>query len=361
MSSLFSESQWHLWLPLGAAVLACLAWLLRRLERLRRMRLERTVDARLLPRLLPGYDERVRRPLYWLTMIGFAALALALAQPRWGQAWIEVEKQSRDILVLLDTSESMNAADLPPSRLVRARQKIQSLLEKCPADRFGLVAFSGGAALQCPLTLDHGYFRSVLDAVDTDTLSAEGTDIAAALREAAAVFREDAAGADDPGKGSRAILLISDGEQVTGDAAKAVEEAAAYAEIFVLAVGTADGAMVSPPVFRGREMAAPELTQPHQTRLDEQTLRAVARDYNAFVALTASNEDVDRLYQELESLSGRAYASVVRNRLINRYQWPLSVAILCFIAEGLWLGAMPYIRNWRLRRSGDAAEGGEYA
>ncbi len=361
MGNLFSESQWHLWLPLGAAVLVCLAWLLRRLERQRRARLERTVDARLLPRLLPGYDARVRRPLYWLTMAGFAALALALAQPRWGQAWVEVEKHSRDILILLDTSESMNAADLRPSRLARARQKIQSLMEKCPADRFGLVAFSGGAALQCPLTLDQGYFRSVLDAVDTDTLSAEGTDIAAALREAAAVFREDAAGAEDAGKGSRAILLISDGEQVTGDAAKAVEEAAAYAEIFVLAVGTPDGAVVPPPVIRGREMAAPELTQPHQSRLDEEALRNVARDHNAFVTLTASNEDIDRLYQELERLSGRAYASAIRNRLINRYQWPLSAAILCFAAEGLWLGAMPYIRGWRMRRYGEDPEGGAYA
>ncbi|HNR31717.1 MAG TPA: VWA domain-containing protein [Candidatus Hydrogenedentes bacterium] len=361
MSALFSDTQWHLWLPLGAAALVMLALVLRRMETRRRVRLERVVDARLLPRLLPGYDAGVRRPLFWLTLIGFAALILAITQPRWGQAWVEVEKHSRDVLVLLDTSESMNAADLRPSRLVRARQKIQSLLERCSGDRFGLIAFAGGAALQCPLTLDHAYFRGVLDAVDTNTLSAKGTDIAAALREAAEVFREDAGRTGDAGKGSRAILVVSDGEHVSGDVLKVAEEAAAYAEILVLAVGTEEGAIVPPPVTQGRERVAPEFLQPHHARLDGETLRTVARDYNAYVALSASNDDVDRLQRELERLSGRAQASALRNRLINRYQWPLSVAIVCFVAEGLWLGVMPYVRVWRLRRAGGVMELGRYA
>lgn len=361
MESLFSESQWHLWLPLGAVALTALAFLMRGFERARRARLEQVVEAKLAPRLLPGYDDGVRRPLFWFTMIGFASLVLALAQPRFGQAWVEIEKRTRDVLILFDTSESMNAANPRPSRLIRAKQKVESLLELCPADRFGLIAFSGGAALQCPLTLDQAYFRAVLDAVDTDSLSAEGTDIEAAMREARNVFEEDAARAGGSERASRAILLISDGEQVSGDALKAAQSLSEIADVFVLAVGSTDGASVTPPSWNQGTRISKEFNVPHVSVLDETTLRAVARDDSAFVALTPSNEDVQRLAKEFERLTSRTLESELRNKLINRYQWPLSVAIFCFMAEGLWLAAMPYLRAWRMRRPAPATEGAGHA
>lgn len=350
MSELFSESQWQVWLPLGAVVVAALAFMLRRMERLREQRLARVVDAALASRLLPGYDARVRRPLFWLTVLGAAALVLALLQPRWGQGWVDVAKTSRDIMIVLDTSESMNAANPRPSRLVRARQKIQALMERCPGDRFGLIAFSGAASLQCPLTLDHAYLRAVLDAVDTDTLSAEGTDIAAALREAYDAFKDDAERSGEAGKGSRAILLISDGEQVTGDAEKAAKDAAAIADLFVLAIGTPEGATVSQPTWKQREGQQGEAQAAHHSKLDENTLRAVVQNDDAYVPMSAGNDDVDRMHRELDRVSARAVASGVRNRMINRYQWPLAFAIACFAGEGVWLAFMPRIRAWRLRR-----------
>lgn len=350
-----------MWLPLGAVALTALAFLLRGFERNRRARIEQVVEAKLAPRLLPGYDDGVRKPLFWFTMIGFAALVLALAQPRFGQAWVEVEKRTRDVLILIDTSESMNAANPKPSRLVRAKQKVESLLELCPADRFGLIAFSGGAALQCPLTLDHAYFRAVLDAVDTDTLSAEGTDIEAAMREARNVFEEDAERAGGSEKASRAILLISDGEQVTGDALDAAQELAKIADVFVLAVGSTEGASVMPPSWNQGTRVSEDYNAPHVSVIDETTLRAVARDENAFVPLMPSNEDVQKLAKEFERLTSRTLASELRNRLINRYQWPLGVAIVCFMAEGLWVAAMPRLRTWRMRRSGAPAEDAAHA
>src|SRR5690606_517243 len=142
----------------------------------------------------------------------------------WGQSWVNIERGSRDVLILLDTSESMNAANPLPSRLDRARQKIEAMLASNPADRFGLIAFSGAAALQCPLTLDHGYFRSVLSAVGTDVLSEEGTDITEALRTAIAVYEDDIALTGEENRHGRAIMLISDGEQVSGDAVSIAAE-----------------------------------------------------------------------------------------------------------------------------------------
>lgn len=103
-------------------------------------------------------------------------------------------------------------------RLAKARQKIESLLERLPGIRIGLVAFSGGSALSCPLTLDHAHFKNALLAVDTNTIDEEGTNIADALALAKQTFQEDVEKGGEDNKQSRAVLLISDGEQISGDA-----------------------------------------------------------------------------------------------------------------------------------------------
>jgi hypothetical protein len=102
----FPTTQLHWWLGLGVVLMALLVVVLRRLEGRRRLRLSRFIDAQLAPRLLLGFDDRVRRPLFWLTAFGYAFLLLALAEPRWGQDWIEVRKHSHDIMVCLDPTGS---------------------------------------------------------------------------------------------------------------------------------------------------------------------------------------------------------------------------------------------------------------
>lgn len=354
MQSLFSQDQWQFWLPAALAVLAAFTWTLRWYERRRKLRLHRLIEARLAPRLLYGYDARVRHPLFWLVLLGFAALFTALAQPRWGDTWVEVEKRSRDVLVLLDVSESMNAADPRPSRLRRARQKIASLVEMAPADRFGLVAFAGAAELQCPLTLDHNYFRAVLDAVDTYTLSAVGTDLAAALREAVAVFEEDAKSGQG-GEGSRAILIVSDGETVSGDTQRAAARAAEVADIFALGIGSEEGAVIMRPDWLRNAAGGPQ-ERTHHSRLNAATLQDVVASREGFATLTGDNSDIQGIARQFDTLSARTVSGTLRERMTNRYQWPLALAILCFAGEGLWIVIMPYLRAWRMRKH--AAHGG---
>jgi Ca-activated chloride channel family protein len=348
MQSLFSQDQWQFWLPAALAALAALAWILRWYERRRKLRLHRVVEAQLAPRLLYGYDARVRQPLFWLTLLGVAALLAALAQPRWGETWVEVEKRSRDVLVLLDVSESMNAPDPKPTRLQRARQKIESLVEMAPADRFGLIAYAGASELQCPLTLDHNYFRAVLDAVDTNTLSAEGTDLAAALREAVAVFEEDAKSGQG-GEGSRAILIVSDGEVVSGSTVQAAARAREVADVFALAIGSEEGATVMRPDWMRNAMGgATERT--HHSTLDAATLQGVVSASDGFTMLTGDNSDIARLFGQFDSLSARSVSGTLRERMTNRYQWPLALAMVCFAGEGLWIVLMPHLRTWRMRK-----------
>ena len=357
----FPMNQLPWWLLLAMIVMAGLVVALRWLERNRDLRLGRFVDLRLGSRLLLGHDARMRRPLFWFTILGFAFLILAFFQPRWGQRWQTIQRNSHDILVLLDTSESMRADNPQPHRMERAKQKIASILDRTPGDRFGLVAFSGAAELMCPLTLDRGYYRSVLDAVDTDSISLEGTDIAAAFELAVEIYQEEDEESGGVATDSRAILLVSDGEEVSGDALAAAEKAGEYARIFVIGVGTPRGAEVSYVTnLDHRQQVAPHV-DPHISKLDEETLTRVAlAGKGGYSRSTPDNRDVDALYSLISQLGTRDVSGDLRLRLVNRYQWPLSVAVACFLAEGFWLVMLPWLRSWRSARR-PAAEGQEYA
>lgn len=347
----FPMNQLPLWLAVAAAVLIGIGVLLLRLEKYRESRIHRFVEAKLAPRLLVGYDARVRKPLFWLALLGCVFLALTLMQPRWGKTWVSVDRASRDVLIVLDTSESMNAQNPAPSRLARARQKVEQLMAQCPGDRFGLLAFSGDASLQCPLTLDHGYFRSVLNAVDTDTMTVEGTDIAAALDAARELFAAEGESVMEQRRFSRAVIVLSDGEQVTGDAITSARATRDFATVHVVGIGDPAGAEVTYPEWMRKYASVPNADRPHLSKLDEDTLSRVAVEGGGvYVRSTAGDQDVNALFAELDALHARATSSDLRFNMVNRYRWPLAVAFACFLLEGAWLVALPYIRRWRMRR-----------
>lgn len=338
--------KWYLFVALAVAGLVALALALRALERQRGTRLSRFVELHLAPRLVAGHDPRLRSPLLWLTLFGFLFIILAIAQPHWGQKWEQVTKRSHDILVLLDTSESMRAENPLPNRLVRAKQKIVSILDRTPGDRFGLIAFAGSAELMCPLTLDRGYFRSVLSAVDTDSISLKGTDIAAALEQAIDSFREEDGDDKSTSRDSRAILLISDGEQVSGDAIALAKTASEYAHVFVIGVGDPRGTEITFTDRFGRRATVMSAGEPHLSKLDEETLGKIALEgRGAYVLTTPDNSDVETIYGLIGQLAAYDVSSDVRLQLVNRYQWPLAAAILCFALEGLWLAVLPWLRK----------------
>lgn len=350
-SFIFPMNTLHWWLLSTGSGIVCLVVALRILERKRLQRLAAFVSAELTPKLLVGYDGRIRRPLGWLTVLGFLFLALAFAQPHWGHKWQSLSKQSRDILICLDVSNSMMASNPPPTRLDRARQKIDELTKRMPADRFGLIAFAGAADLQCPLTLDQGYFKAVLKAVDINSISFKGTDIAGALDTAIETFEADEKDTGAFGRQSKAILLISDGEQVSGDALKAAEKAAEHATIYVMGIGDPNGAEVRLPEWLGKSVSGVDPSKPHVSKLDEDTLIRIATTGNGrYVRSQIDNWDIDQLYEHLSKQSTRTVGSDIRFQLVNRYQWPLFLAILCFAGEGLWLVLMPRILAWRMRR-----------
>ncbi len=353
---IFPMSQLPWWLLLAGVCIAALVVALRWLERRRMQRVESFASSLLATRLLACYDVKVRRPLFWLPVAGCMLLALALAQPHWGRSWREVTRSSRDILVLLDTSESMNATRPLPNRLHRARQKIEAIMTHCSGDRFGLVAFSGDAEVQCPLTLDHGYFRTILKVVNTDILSREGTDIARALEEAASVFKENEERRDEIERASHIVLLLSDGETVDEGALEQARRLSASAGVYVMGIGDAQGALTPFPAWMRMHMSSLPQQMEHFSHLDEEGLSALAlAGGGMYVRSRADNSDVERLCEALDGVQGQVVSESLRLRLVNRYRWPLFFALLCFWAEGAWRVLMPWLRWYRMRKAGRTA------
>ncbi|MCR9245814.1 MAG: VWA domain-containing protein, partial [bacterium] len=143
---------------------------------------------------------------------------LCWMDPRWGEEPVTIERRGLDLIFCLDTSRSMLAADMSPTRFDRAVQDIRAVLPALEGgDRAGLVVFAGTARLWIPLTHDLDSFRQLLDEVDTDTVKTGGTDLAAALRKGLTI-------ADVDNAATTAVLLLTDGEDLAGAGLQAAKE-----------------------------------------------------------------------------------------------------------------------------------------
>jgi len=276
-------------------------------------------------------QSRARRRLAGLGAM-VVLVTVALAQPQWGFRWTELKQEGTSIVVVLDTSLSMDAEDVSPSRMERAHREILDLADLMKGDRVGLVLFSGGAYVRMPLSLDYQAFRTMVRRSTTATLKSQGSDLGAAIALAVETLGSED-GAD------RAIIIVSDGEdQIGSGTAAAAAAAEAGVHIFAVGVGTIDGAPI--PMEEGgfKKTSSGDVVL---SKLDENTLKTIAAAGNgAYVRSVAGSGDIAAIYHgEILGKLKRAEQSVRREKIwIERFQWPLGVAwffgLLAFAARG---------------------------
>lgn len=256
-------------------------------------------------------------------------MILALAQPRWGYEWKVLTQEGVDIIVALDVSTSMLAEDIKPNRLSRAKRKISDLLEMLDGDRIGLVAFAGTAFIQCPLTLDYSAAKLFLDATDTDLISAQGTALADAIRKSVLAFRTE----DDK---SKAIILITDGENHSGDPLKVAQWAAEQGiKIFTIGIGKKSGAPIPDTTGEFKKDAKGEIVL---TRLDETILKKIALETGGvYVRSVTGDLDLNKIYLEniKPKIEKKALKSQRRKIWTERFQWSIFLALACLLIEFL--------------------------
>jgi len=334
VSGLWSGLDWARpeWLAaLGLVPLAILAiiWLGRRRSRVLDVFSEATVRQR--TQRLPGGRRAARAAVL---VIGFAALTLAAAGPRWGTETVERPPVGQQIVFALDVSRSMLARDAAAaeSRLDRSKRVIRQILAGLPAAEAGLVVFAGEASLVVPLTRDTPAIELYLASVGPNWISDPSTDLANAIATSV-----DAYG-PAPGPG-RAIVLLTDGEDQAGGVEGSVA-AASEREIVVetVGVGSEEGARI--PLGEGWLMAAGEEVV---TRLEPEPLEALAAATGGeYVALSESDPGITGLLARLRQLDTAREAGESGEKKADRYRWPLALAVLCLAAEvGLRLGSRP--------------------
>ena len=318
----FGAPQW-LWAMLLAPLLAAIFV---RNESLREVLLRKLVSPRLLAGLSASASAPRRRWKFALAVAGLALAIAALAQPRAGYEVTVNHQRGLDLLIAVDTSKSMLSADVQPDRLSRAKFAGQDLIDALEGDRVGLIAFAGTSFVQAPLTIDYSAVEAALSDLDTNTIPRGGTNIAAAIREAA-----DAFGTGE--STSRALVLFTDGEELEDDAVQAAREAKGKFRIFTVGVGTAEGSLIPiPGTDGGTDFVKDDQGQFVKSHLDEEKLKAIADATGGFYIHLDSGTAAAKtiIEQGLQKMQLHEFATH-ENRPIERYEWPLSAGIVLLI------------------------------
>lgn len=324
MTFAWPQLLWLLTLPL-----ALLTW-----DVFRRRRLPGTTS----PKILRGEASRhhlslavaaprsTRRSRFWL-LLGLALAVVALARPQWGRIEEQVFDQSREIIIAVDLSRSMLAADIRPSRLERAKLLIQSLLERLAGERVGLVVFSGTAFLQSPLSADYEILREFLPLLSPEYLPEGGTNYRALLQTSIEAFASGSAA-------DRFLIVLSDGEATEEDWKPLLADLKKKnIRTLTLGLGAPDGAMIpdGDGGFVKDERGAVVLS-----RLEIATLRDMAtatngvyRDANVWLDLAGLLRDTVEAGRKGEFLETKTV------RLVERFQWALAPALL-FLLLSFW-------------------------
>lgn len=240
----------------------------------RSSRLSKAVPNRLAEVLAPGVSvllPSLQSSAYTAALVFFA---LALAQPQCGEKAEVAKRRGIDVVVALDASKSMYARDVTPSRLERAKLELTSLLDSLKGDRVGLVVFAGDAFIQCPLTSDYAAAKLFLRAVDPETMPQGGTNIGAALLLSRQVLENADRGAKD-----RVVVLLSDGEDVTGDVGEGIDALKEFgARVLAIGIGSDSGEPI-PILNKGGDVVGYKKTEDGVTvisRLDRAGLTRIA-------------------------------------------------------------------------------------
>ena len=299
--------------------------------------------------------KRTRDRLY---LAALAFLAAAAGGPQWGMEMSPLADLNGSLVVAVDTSSSMGAKDVKPSRIENAKLLLNALADKFQDYRLGIIAFSGDAYVQCPLTTDSDAVKYFLSYLAPGILPVPGTDLSSAITAAERMLGGYS--------GQKVLVLITDGEDLAGKVDEALNSAgAANLKIFTVGVGRTEGELIPVADQTGNTTGykKDENGKTVVTRLDEATLLRIAQKTGA--EYIRYGGDPDAAAGEIRATVGRIAMSKTkgfgRAAYKNRYQIPLFLALLLFLIEFMFMekgfAAPPLLKKFlsRFRKAPAAA------
>jgi Ca-activated chloride channel family protein len=287
------------------------------------------INARLLTGLTVGLAPGRQKIRLACLVFAVVCLILALARPQWGFDWQEAKLRGLDIVVAIDTSKSMLAADIAPNRLGRAKLAALDLMQAAKSDRLGLVAFAGSAFLQCPLTIDDSAFRQSVEMLDVNTIPQGGTALAEAIETAQTAFKER--------DNYKVLVLFTDGEDHDSGALEAAKKAAeAGLRIYTIGIGTPEGELLRVTDAQGHaDYIRDEQGNVVKSHLNEDLLRQIASaTEGGFYLPLRGAKTIDTLYEQgLAKLPKSQHEEKLIKQYHERYHWPLAAGMLLLLVE----------------------------
>lgn len=275
-----------------------------------------------------------------------------MARPQSGKSEEKVKSEGIELMVLFDVSRSMLAEDIKPSRLEFAKKEIIRLIASGD-DKVGIVAFAGNGILLSPLTTDKNALNMYIESLSTETVSSQGTDFKRAFVEAKEAFRRGGVEVDEKTVVTRAVIVVSDGEDNEEGAIKALNQLKEDGiKIFSLAVGTEKGAPI-PFKDRSGNMRGYRKDKDGKVILSQtkgETLKKFAQEgEGSFYHLSYSQDVITQLRDDLKKLESAEFDSAMVVDYDEKYQHWLLLAILIALIEILLGERKPQGRVWKGR------------
>ena len=294
--------------------------------RMRRNRIRKFGDEALVSQLMPSYSKGKVWIRLVLFSIAFFFFVIGLARPQIGAKLKEHETKGAEIMIVLDVSNSMLAEDYSPSRLERAKLAISRLVDKLRDDRIGLIVFAGNSFVQLPITTDYVSAKMFLNSISTESVPVQGTAIGEAINTAIRSFSAQS-------EKSRAVIVITDGENHEDDPVAAAKQAAELGvRVFTIGVGSPEGK----PIPMDGELLKDKNGEIVVTRLDEKVLQDVAAAGNG-IYLRAGNSEfgLNPVIDDLKRMEDEMYSSIVFEEYDEQFMYFLGIALFFLVVEML--------------------------
>ena len=294
--------------------------------KIRRKRIRKFGDEELVGRLMPSYSKGKTWIRLTLFSIGFIFFAIGLSRPQIGARLKEHETKGAEIMIVLDVSNSMLAEDYSPNRLERAKLAISRLVDKLRDERIGLIVFAGNSFVQLPITTDYVSAKMFLNSISTESVPLQGTAMGEAINTAMRSFSIQS-------EKSRAVIVITDGENHEDDPVAAAEQAAELGvRVFTIGVGSPEG---KPIPYEG-ELLKDKDGEIVVTRLDENILKEVAEAGKGVYARAGTSEfGLNPVIDEIKKMEDEKYSSIVFEEYDEQFMYFLALALLFFVIEQL--------------------------
>lgn len=283
-------------------------------------------DKRLVLELTRNFSRPCFLAKFVLLLLALASGVLAVMNLRRPGDTEGINRKGIDVVIALDVSNSMLAADLQPSRLERAKQFIGKLMNTMPNDRIGLVLFAGRAYLQMPLTTDHGAAQMYISSASPGAVTQQGTVISEALQVSALAF-------NPAERRFKSVVVISDGEDHDPNAVSTASELADQGMMInTVGIGSPEGAYIVDPATGENKKDASG--NPVITKLNEEELKSIAESTNGiYVRLQGSDEAVEEIKKQLSQIEAKSFGDISLTNFKTYYWWFAGAMLIFLLAE----------------------------